>query len=383
MKQSSVIAEGFPRRQDAFHSLPFRRIDTGGFCDATSSWPDYPKHRLALLLGLDRLIEVGVDAINLSAGYYNELFDVNEPLQIATQLAANLGIPVVVAAGNQGPKENSLQVIARAPWVVAVGAIDENGHLLRESSRGARNGACPTIVSLGSLPHKPSGHIWHFIDSLFPKPKGTSFAAPRVAPVAAITKRGLEIMAANSKAHQTGGWSGSPTSVKLITVGIADSGLVLANLHSSSYAERMWQEGSVKLFSRSTREYNWYSALASSVMKAGVECEPNVSLSVIKCALCQMARTLNNYQEYEVGSGFVDVTACINYFSTMLPSRWIELFCPVDTCGMLKNDLKVLDESLGPLWAPEIAQQLIAMLLSSLRIWFVRIIGTERELEAL
>lgn len=358
-------------------------MDAGGFSNVKSSWPNYPKERLAVLLGLDRLVAVGVDAINTSFGYYNEDFDDKEPIQIATRTAAHMGIPVVVAAGNQGPREDSLQVLARAPWVISVGATDNKGRLLRKSSRGNRSGSGPTLVSTGTLLNQRNGSFWRFIDTFLPKQGGTSFSAPRVSPIAAVTKRCLEIMNSNFIEFQTGDWKKIPTRVSLITIGIADSGPVLEKIPTSPYAEQMWQEGSIKLFSRSTREYNWYSTIANFLEKTGIEFHPNVNISVIKNALHQMARTLPNYQEYEVGSGYVDVSDCKSFFSTMLPSKWIQLFSSVDILDNYKNELKSLDENLGPLWESQIALSLIDMLLGSLRIWFVRIIGTNRELHDL
>jgi len=62
----------------------------------------------------------GVDVLVLSLGPSRTEFDPDDPLQVATKAAYDRNIPVVVAAGNFGP--GKLQALARAPWVVSVGA---------------------------------------------------------------------------------------------------------------------------------------------------------------------------------------------------------------------------------------------------------------------
>jgi hypothetical protein len=91
-------------------------------------------------------------------------YDPWEPINVATKRAVNNGFTVVVAAGNEGNlvSGNSLNPWACAPWVIGVGATNENGtRLLDSSSRGTAEITykAPTIVapgefsSLGGLGH--------------------------------------------------------------------------------------------------------------------------------------------------------------------------------------------------------------------------------------
>lgn len=106
-----------------------------------------------LLQGIDFCLKQRVDVLNLSLGPARLLPSTTEdpdPLYVATDVVRQLGVPVIVAAGNKGPAPDTLQFLARATWVVAVGTISQP-------------------------------------DPRFPKPS-TSWAAPKVAAVAGWTK---------------------------------------------------------------------------------------------------------------------------------------------------------------------------------------------------
>lgn len=81
-------------------------------------------------------------------------YNPREPLNIATRQAATEGNTIIVAAGNSGGfvDGNSLNPWSVAPWVVGVGATNEDGtELLKTSSRGVEGLAyeAPTIVAPG------------------------------------------------------------------------------------------------------------------------------------------------------------------------------------------------------------------------------------------
>ncbi len=153
---------------------------------------------IRLLQGIDFCLGKNVDVLNLSVGPSSNLpstLEDPDPLYVAADAARQLGIPVVTAAGNEGPAKDTLQFLARAPWTTSVGATGSDGKLLDSSSRGVPDGPMPTVVSFGTI-DKP--------DPRFPEPS-TSFAAPKVAVIAGWVKIVLMLIGRDATALSAGG----------------------------------------------------------------------------------------------------------------------------------------------------------------------------------
>jgi serine protease AprX len=109
---------------------------------------------LYVLEGFDYLLtrgnELGVRVVNCSFSA-NTVFDVNDPVNVATRMLTDHGVNVVFSAGNTGPGMHTLNPYAVAPWVVSVGATDTPGKLASFSSRGDFASALfrPTLVAPG------------------------------------------------------------------------------------------------------------------------------------------------------------------------------------------------------------------------------------------
>ena len=109
---------------------------------------------LFVLSGLDYLLTNGssfnVRVVNCSFSA-NTVFDVNDPVNIATKMLTDNGVNVVFSAGNTGPGADSLNPYAVAPWVVSTGATDNQGRLAEFSSRGDFGSPLfrPTLVAPG------------------------------------------------------------------------------------------------------------------------------------------------------------------------------------------------------------------------------------------
>jgi serine protease AprX len=109
---------------------------------------------LYVLEGFDYLLtrgnDLGVRVVNCSFSA-ETVFDVNDPVNIATRMLTDHGINVVFSAGNTGPGLHTLNPYAVAPWVVSVGATDTPGHIASFSSRGDFASALfhPTLVAPG------------------------------------------------------------------------------------------------------------------------------------------------------------------------------------------------------------------------------------------
>ena len=107
-----------------------------------------------VLAGFDYLLAngngLGVRVVNCSFSA-NTVFDMNDPVNIATRMLTDAGINVVFSAGNAGPGAHTLNPYAAAPWVVGVGATDTQGRLASFSSRGDfANGLLrPSLVAPG------------------------------------------------------------------------------------------------------------------------------------------------------------------------------------------------------------------------------------------
>lgn len=92
-----------------------------------------------VLAGFDYLLERGAAynarVVNCSFSA-NTVFDLNDPVNVATKMLTDRGVTVVVSAGNSGSGNGTLNPYAAAPWVIGVGATDPNGKISDFSSRG-------------------------------------------------------------------------------------------------------------------------------------------------------------------------------------------------------------------------------------------------------
>ena len=102
----------------------------------------------------------GIDVVNLSLGTNSTQSWQDDPLNYAVQRAWAAGIVVVVAAANTGPEPGTIAKPGDDPWVITVGAVDDNGtpgtgddRAPDFSSRGpTRDGiAKPDVVAPGAL----------------------------------------------------------------------------------------------------------------------------------------------------------------------------------------------------------------------------------------
>ncbi|HJU53968.1 MAG TPA: S8 family serine peptidase, partial [Pyrinomonadaceae bacterium] len=110
---------------------------------------------LFVLAGFDYLLTQGptlkVRVVNCSFSA-NTVFDINDPVNVATKMLTDQNVNVVFSAGNTGPGADSLNPYALAPWVISAGATDARGRLAQFSGRGSFGNASrrrPTLVAPG------------------------------------------------------------------------------------------------------------------------------------------------------------------------------------------------------------------------------------------
>lgn len=309
-------------------------------------YPTYPIEFARILLSIDYLVsEGGIDVLNLSLGPADGGFDPDEPIQIATRLVHEHGIPVVVAAGNSGPNEGTAQPLALAPWTISVGATDIFGeNLLDSSSRGTPNQLIPTLVSDGY------SHLV-IVDGPNFGP-GTSFSCGKVSNLALWVKKCLELITGNTLDHIEGSWTEYSRPIRLPILGLADTGYDLRAADPLPIeVQTLLNNGqdSIQL-ERNETERDWYKRALSEFERYGLEVKPVVNPDKVKHALQIMAKPMPQYKPHEVGAGFLTDKEVFKALSLLTPSKFAILFCPGITYAHLLTISETLDRELEPLW---------------------------------
>jgi len=201
---------------------------------------------------------LGVDVINSSLNYFQDFDDPGEDYPFsaldgqtticaqAANIAAQRGILIVNAAGNEGPGTSSLWPPADSPHVLAVGSVNSQGDISYFSGRGPTydGRTKPDVVAQGSLVYMATG------TSRYAFGNGTSFSAPQIAGLAALVLQAHPTLAPDSmislfriygdnqpSPDNTFGW-GIPTMTSLFSQRIVSSAtncLVYPNPVSSEY----------------------------------------------------------------------------------------------------------------------------------------------------
>lgn len=340
------------RRAD-FRVLPFAYVSAGTPAPApnllSSSHANYPLDRARVLMGIDYLVDpqFNIDVLNLSLGPASGTFDRKDPLQIATRFVHAHGIVVVVAAGNEGPAQGTLQPLAQAPWTIAVGACDWGGErLLDSSSRGRQGGREPTVVAVG-LPEIVVVGQPDF-------EPGTSFAAPKISRLALWSKKCLELILHNVRDVRNGSWSTESSPVRLPVLGLADTGVdrrALDPLPPKVQALLNAGQDSVRL-AREARERDWISRWLEDMQRYELPVTLEISPDLVKRALQMMAKPMPGYRPHEVGAGYVGMPQVSAFFSTLTPGRLTALLSQEMTLAHQMMIAETLDPQLGPLWNP-------------------------------
>jgi hypothetical protein len=362
---------------ETFQYMPFITVPRGAApppeLPIAGSWRSYPADRLNFIRGLDWCLERKAWVVNISLGVRAQPFDPSDPLQIATKTAHAKNTVVIVAVGNGGPGCGTLQPLAQAPWVIAVGATDVDGRLLRSSSRGSRNGPHPTVVADGQpLFVDGSDGAWA---------PGTSFAAPEVSAIAAWTLVCLDRIRGDLYAQQNGQWwteAGMPMpmtrELAFPIVGHLDSGLpperffppfiddplVRQSIYGITFEDEpgpgdvgKWHMArgmnGIRLY-RTKEQYAWYAELVNGLARLCGPFALGVSTLAVRRTIQQMARPLAEYQPCEVGSGFVSKNLAIEFFSSFTASKFLSIFFPQALYKVESHALSQLDEQLGYLW---------------------------------
>jgi hypothetical protein len=325
-----------------FAHLPLAAVPAGEQAppglEEIGRYPHYPVQRMYVVKGADWLLSVERDVVNLSLGPdASGPFDPHNPLHVATRALVDAGTPVVVAAGNDGPDDDTMQELARAPWVIPVGATDADGSLLAASSRGAPGGTGPTVVSDGTHPEEPV--------------PGTSFAAPRVAHAALFARKCLEYLLGCA------GWvvgderdPFGPT-VRLPWLGILDTGWdpVKAPYSWGPLARATIESGSDAVqITVMPEEERWLERVLAALGYGQRDFDLDAGPETVRRAVVAMARRMPG-APHAVGAGFVTIDNALAFFGAFTPSRLAAVLLPGDE--QAQERLPGLDEELGSLWS--------------------------------
>jgi subtilisin family serine protease len=352
---------GDPR---ACQTLPFAAVRAGDPAPAASFisvLERYPRDRLSLLLGLDHVIGQHVDVINCSLGFVG-VFDAAEPIARATRAAVQAGCCVVVAAGNEGPDLESMQQLARAPWVVSVGSTTPDGVPLKTSGRGSPEVKGPTVVADGTDYYQPpikmlvdftklqedgEPTITRPVPTMEP---GTSFATPVVSRELAFVRKVLET-AANLLTACAAGDNDQPADpVGLPVIALLDTG----------YDPDFAAVGELGPWRRKARDSGWTHiqlthtdeerAWCRAVVQATGGPLPPVTVETLHRSLPLMTTPVAG-DPWVVGAGLVSGESATAFATSLTPSRLVGVLAASAPDPLVASALADLDASLGPIWS--------------------------------
>jgi len=156
-----------------FYNLKVGQQIGGGQCGASSS---------DIIEAIDYSVENGINVVSMSIGGAISNCSLSISANYVNEAVAQDGIPIVIAAGNSGPSNNSIYTPGCAKNAITVGSIDKNGALSSFSSRGPVNDYNkPDILAPGRNIISTSS------DGTFQSGfTGTSFATPFITGVVAL-----------------------------------------------------------------------------------------------------------------------------------------------------------------------------------------------------
>ncbi|WP_019244447.1 MULTISPECIES: S8 family peptidase [Bacillus] len=131
---------------------------------------EHRPNELYLMNAIEWAVDNGAQIINISAGF-NRQCNSNCKLCKLVDIVSNLGVAIIVAAGNNDNKVGSIACPGHAMNALTVGAIDKDNKIADYSSFGKEGKGKPNIVAPGNV----------YVDGNYIT--GTSFSAPLVSGV--------------------------------------------------------------------------------------------------------------------------------------------------------------------------------------------------------
>lgn len=244
-------------------------------------------------------------------------YDPNEPMNIATKQAADHGVTIIAAAGNEGQlvKGNSLNPWSVPPWVIGVGSTNEEGtQLLKTSSRGVcgQPYEAPTVVALGETT-SPFGGLNH----------GHQMALEEIeeAPPGSVTTAVVGQNVYNYVKDRDG-----HVGVSHIKEGIAGPVVpiqqVLRILEQENAARLLTLHGT-------SLAAEYVNGICQWIVKVIKPLVPNLAKSerpkLIKTILEDMAQPFANLPPWEIGKGLVTKATAVYYLNSLTDNKLKQL----------------------------------------------------------
>lgn len=211
-------------------------------------------------------------------------FDPNDPIMVAAKQAHDLNIVVIFAAGNSGPGKYTLSPYAQAPWTIGVAAGSKEGGLAYFSSRGLpKDERCDPIQSP---------------DTCNPNVVGVN------APTITAPGTGREFKTATEAAKFTSDIISVRSKTNLVA-----NGTVPVDVAPPPDSEL--PPAFVPFYTQisGTSMATPFIAGTAALM---LDADPTLSPDEIKAILKETATPMPGFQDFEVGSGYVNVYAAVD-----------------------------------------------------------------------
>ncbi len=282
--------------------------------------------------GIQNRAKYNIRVMNIGHGPYPPFnakpFVPNDPVNLATKRAFEQGITVVVAAGNWGPQNATLNPWSAAPWVIGVGAAINQTTLANTSSRGdpADGLHIPTVVAIGEGPEVGDG-------PMPPPGSWTSFAAPRVSFLALVCIEFIETLRSFMDKNSQAITVGDEYCIAIVDTGV-DETKVPKRLAGGRV--RILPEVGGKLI-----------ALDEFLRSRNIPCAISTAPETVKMMLQAMAVQMDG-KPHEVGAGYVDEKTAIRYLRSFGARNFVQLFARGAITAREEKELNQIDAQLGP-----------------------------------
>ena len=325
LDQESVPAEAPPASAGGyrvFRALPFLAVQGAGERPSPShvvkAWDNLPSSYLDLLAGIESCITSQAEAVCL-ADVPGSLPP--EPLEIAAKTACDRGSSVIAPAGKSGPGPYTDAPLAQQPWVIPV------------ATDSAEASTAP----------------------------GALIAAARVARCVACFRVCLRLTLGNLNDQQRGQWGPLSAPLRFPFIGLPggaiDPGAFPAPGPNAAY--HLSQGTTQVQIARGGQERDWYAAVVTTLREAGIALSVSAGPESVHRALGLVAQS-------QATVSLTDEEAC-SFLSTLVPSRWLQLFS-LDALPRLEPQvIGRLDAELGPLWPATQAEVLTDLFLTGAR----------------
>ena len=340
--------------------------------------PEEPENRfyVNVIKGLQSVINTkdthNTKVVNLSIGPPKpKSFDERDPVNLATKIAYQKGLVIVVAAGNDGDCENALNPWSVPDWVISVGAASNNGESLCEfSSRGKRSDPHykPTVVApgidiVGAWPshltkspeqlERDKKFISEEVLDRYTVMSGTSQAASHVTHLIPWLIQFIENLHNDLNYTEVQEFNILP--IPSFALAFLDSGIDPDHEAFKRSPLTMGLPLRVRTSEREAKIRKLLTFLRSNNIAYSLESSPDI----VKKMLTNMAKPMEKFEQHEVGYGFVSQEVAKQYMEEFGINNFYKLFCGQTVIKNIEPLLQEFDRQIGTLTTKVEIEQII------------------------